>query len=65
MGSTKMNIELDFEVVTLEVESISGGPSIRDKHLNLNVYDNDGQGKAWITSAVITREEMLDFLSEE
>lgn len=60
-----MSIDLDFEIVTLELNNPFGGPSIKDKHLNLNVYDNDGQGKIWIASAVITREEMLDFLSEE
>lgn len=57
-----MNIDVDFEIVTLEFESITGEPPIVDKHLNLVVYESDSQGKTWVASAVITRDELLEFL---
>jgi hypothetical protein len=57
-----MNIDVDFNIVTLEYQSITGGELLIDHHLNLDVYEVDEQGKRWVASAVITREEMLDFL---
>jgi len=57
-----MNLSIDFEVVTIECRSITGEEPLVDYHLNLNLYKEDDQGKVFIDSAVITREEMLDFL---
>jgi len=57
-----MNLSIDFEIISREFESITGGKPLVDHHLNLMLYKEDDQGRVFIDSAVITREEMLDFL---
>jgi len=57
-----MNFEMDFEVITLGYENIVTGKREVDYHLNINLYELVPEGKNFLTSAVITREEMLDFL---
>lgn len=56
------NLEVEFEVVTLYTSSICGNEGWEDRHLNLNLYEETDLGRVFITSAVISRQEMLEFL---
>ena len=52
--------------MNIEFQRITGGPPLVDKRLNLNVYEVGPDGdQTWIASAVISREEMLDFLYDK